>query len=334
MGAARDIEVLAPGLLTTVQDGGRMGHAALGVGCAGAMDTVALRLANILVGNVHNAAALEITLRGPRLRIHKDVLIAITGAECEVRCEGVDVPAWRPIALRAGAELSFGGMRRGARSYLAAAGGIDLEALLGSRSSDVNSALGHAPLAAGDALAIGAHDATRTRALHHALRPASAALAAATWQLDPKPWLDAGSQPLRIIPGSHFPQLDNAAQHALGTQSFRIDPASNRVGYRLDGPLLALREPLELISEGVVPGTIQLPPGGAPIVLMAEAPTTGGYPRIAHVIGVDLPRLAQRRPGDSVRFVETTLDAAQAAYLHREQSLRQIARSVAERLSG
>jgi biotin-dependent carboxylase-like uncharacterized protein len=326
------LEVLAPGLLTTVQDGGRHGYATLGVGSAGAMDPVCMRLANMLVGNTDHAALLEITLRGPRLRVREDLLIAITGAELEVRCGGFDVPVWRPVLLRAGCELDCGGVRRGARSYLAVAGGIAVRAVLGSRSSDVNAALGTAPLASGDVLPVGK---ARTRTLRELSRATTRAFAAAAWQLDPKPWFDAaGAHPVRVLSGTHFPQMDNAAQRALFGSGFRIGNASNRVGYRLEGTLLSLREPLELISEGVLPGTVQLPPGGEPIVLMAEAPTTGGYPRIAQVISADLPRLAQRRPGDIVRFAETSLDTAQAGYLQREQALQQLRRSVAERLRG
>jgi len=313
------IVVLAPGLLTTVQDGGRHGRADIGVGSAGAMDGVALRLANMLVGNVDNAAALEITLRGPRLRCDAACLIAVTGAPLEATCAGAALPMWRPVAIRAGDELSFAGMRRGARSYVAIAGGIRTPALLGSRSTDVNAGIGTA-LAAGDVLPV---------------PPYTADFAPARWALDPAPWFDAHTaQPIRIVSGTHFSRLDAQSQRRLFAAEFRIGADSNRVGYRLEGPGLALQQPLELISCGVVPGVVQLPPGGAPIVLMAEAPTTGGYPRVAHVVAVDLPRLAQRRPGESVRFTQVSPAAAQTLYLERERALAGIARTVAERLHG
>lgn len=319
-----NIKVLAAGMLTTVQDGGRHGHAALGVGCAGAMDTVALRLANLLAGNDENAAALEITLRGPRLRLENDALIAITGADIQAQCAGEPVAAWRPVMLRAGSELAFGGMARGTRSYLAVAGGIDIAPVLGSRSTDVNARLGGRVLATDDVL----ETATPREAVSRQRR-----IAAADWSLDPRPWFDPDPQtPIRVVAGSHFPQLDSASQRALFATALRIDAESNRVGYRLRGATLALREPLELVSAGVVPGTVQLPPGGDPIVLMAEAPTCGGYPRIAQVIAVDLARLAQRRPGDAVRFAETSLEEAQTRYLERERALARIVHLVAERL--
>ena len=329
------IEVLGAGLLTTIQDRGRHGHTALGVGVAGAMDTVALRLANILVDNAHNAAALEITLHGPRLRFDRDVLIAITGAPVQARCARRALPLWRPLALRGGSELVLGGMPRGARSYVAVAGGIDAAPLLGSRSSDVNAGLGAAPCAAGDVLACGAASARAAAWLHAALARDAAAEVAASWQLDPQPWADADpTRPIRVVAGAHFARLDARSQRDLFDATFRIGSDSNRVGYRLDGAALSLREPLELVSAGVVPGTLQLPPGGAPIVLMSEAPTSGGYPRIAQVIGVDLPRLAQRRPGDSVRFAETSLADAQTRYLERERALARLQRHVQERFDG
>lgn len=320
------ITILAPGLLTTVQDTGRDRHAALGVGHAGAMDSVALRLGNILVGNVDNAAALEITLRGPRLRFGNDHVIAITGADIQAQCNGEPVLPWRHVLLRAGSELAFGGVACGMRSYLAVAGGIDIAPVLGSRSTDINSGLGGRVLATGDVLAI----ATARQIHGRNVRPGAAA-----WSLDPRPWFDADLRaPLRATVASHFQQLDAASRHALFATAFRIDADSNRVGYRLRGARLELREPLELVSEGLAAGTLQLPPDGNPIVLMAEAPTCGGYPRIAHVIAVDIPRLAQRRPGATLRLVETSLADAQTRYLERERVLARITQTVNERLYG
>ncbi len=325
------IHVLAPGLLSTVQDGGRSGQAALGVGHGGAMDTVALRLANILVGNVENAATLELTLRGPRLRFDSDSLVAVTGADIEAHCGDAALPMWRPLAIRAGSELAFGNVRRGARSYLAVAGGIGIAPVLGSRSSDLNAGLGARALIAGDTLPT--EPASRYVAPSLWRELGATPCAATKWSLDPQPWFDSGlRRSIRVIAGSHSPHLDNASQRALFSAEFRIGADSNRVGYRLHGPALALREPLELISEGVMPGTVQLPPGGDPIVLMAEAPTCGGYPRIAQVIGVDLPHLAQHRPGEVLRFAETSLDDAQTRYLERERAMARVARIIAERL--
>jgi antagonist of KipI len=323
--------VLAPGLLTTAQDAGRHGHAALGVGSAGAMDDVSRRLANLLVGNDAGPAALEITLRGPRLRVEMPCLIALAGAAIDARCNGEALPLYCPIVLGAGVELAFGAVRDGARSYLAVAGGFGVTPALGSGSVDVNSGFGRA-LARGDTLAVGTA-APRAPSLWRALETGAAAFVAARWTLDPTPWRDDPRQPIALLRGAQFDALDGASRDALFTTAWRVAPDSNRVGYRLDGAKLSLAAPCELVSAGAVPGTLQLPPGGQPLLLMAEAPTTGGYPRLAHVAAIDLPRLGQRRPGDPLRFAEISLADAQTRYLARERALNALARNVAERLN-
>lgn len=333
------LAVLKAGLQTSVQDLGRDGHQALGVGHAGAMDSVAVRLANLLVGNVENTAALEIAISGPTLRLDADALIALTGADIDARVDAISIPPWRPVLVRAGSVLALGATRNGARSYLAVAGGIDIDPVLGSRSTDVNSGLG---AFAGRALKVGDVLPYRSpsRSILPALRRESDAadrakrsVCAAHWSLDPTPWFDPDPKhPLRAIAGSHFPYLDDASRRALFAAQFRVGAESNRVGYRLEGPALQFTQTLELVTEGVAPGTVQLPSGGAPIVLMAEAPTSGGYPRIAQVIALDLPRLAQRRPGEPLRFAEISLDEAQTRYLERERILARLSGWIAERL--
>ena len=335
------IEVLAAGLLTSVQDGGRCGHAASGIGGAGALDPLALRLANLLVGNAEDAAALEITLLGPRLRVDADCLVAICGAEIEARCGELAIPGWRPVLLRAGSELAFAGMRRGARACLSIAGGIDLPRVLGSRSTDINAALGPLPrpLQKGDELHGAADGDARRRvsAFERTLASKSKRAAAAftRWALNPWPWFDStGAQPIRAVAGRDFERLDDASQRALFGAEFRVGADSNRVGFRLEGMPLTLRTPLEIVSAGSVPGCVQLPPDGTPIALTAEAPTSGGYPLVAHVISVDQGRLGQRRPGETVRFAQTDLADAQMRYLERERAMRRLALTIAERLRG
>jgi len=334
------LRVLAPGLLTSVQDLGRRGHGAIGVSSAGAMDPVALRLANMLVGNADNAACLEMTLRGPRLRFETDVLVALTGASIDARCGGVALLGWRPVLLRAGAEVDFAGMPRGARSYLAIAGGIGIAEMLGSRSVDINAGLGPMAgraLAQNDSLPIGADVAAAAKRVVAAASASDAGrhqhAVPAKWSIDPSPWFDPdGPEPILLTRGAHFERLEATSRKALFDAEFRIGSQSNRVGYRLDGPRLALSAAAELISEGVAPGTLQLPPDGNLIALMAEAPTTGGYPRIAHIAAVDLPRLAQRKPGDRLRFALISLEDAQSRYLERERALASLGQSIAERL--
>jgi antagonist of KipI len=311
------VEVLRAGLLTTLQDRGRGGCAMLGVGTAGAMDAVALRLANALAGNADDAAALEITLIGPRLRFEKAATIALTGAEHP------GIAMWRPLRVDAGTVLDFGAARHGARAYLAVAGGFTAERVLGSASTDVNARLGGidgCPLRDGDRLAIDAGGRVM-RESHPA------------WSLDPHPWFDADAgTPVRLICGTHFGALDPASRAALFEREFRIAPESNRVGFRLDGPRIALSAPLELVSEPLAAGTLQLPPGGQPIALMAEHPTIGGYPRIGHVAAVDFALLAQRRPGDTVRFVQIDLDGAKPRYIQRARALARLIETIHERL--
>ena len=319
------IEVLTPGLLTSLQDRGRPGLAPLGVGRAGAADLPALRLANALVGNPPDACALEITLTGPTLRLHVDAEIALTGAPVTAGADGGTLPGWTPLRLRAGTVLRLGGMRHGCRSYLAVRGGFDVAPVLGSRSQDLNAGLGPLDgraLRAGDRLPIG-------------VAPHAAPRADRVWSLDPRPWFDgAAARPLRLLPGTHTARLDAASREALFGADFRITAASNRVGCRLAGLALALAQPLELISEGVIAGTVQLPPNGQPIVLLCEHPVSGGYPRIGHIAAVDLPRLAQRRPGDALRF--ELIDAAGALRLleAREQRLTRMEAAIARRRAG
>jgi len=312
------VEVLRAGLLTTVQDRGRNGAAMLGIGRAGAMDDVALRLANALVGNAPDAAALEITLIGPRLRFDADATIALTGADHP------DVPMWRALSVAAGSVLDIGAARHGARAYLAIAGGFAVERLLGSAATDVNAKLGGIdgrPLREGDRLATG-------------VGPAQPEPPHPPWSLDPRPWFDADpATPIRLLRGTHFDALDAASRAALFEREFRVAADSNRVGFRLDGPRLALSAPLELVSEPLAAGTLQLPPGGQPIALMAEHPTIGGYPRIGHVAAVDLARLAQRRPGEGVRFAPIELDDAQTRYLERERELARMIEAIHGRLN-
>ena len=316
------------GLLDTLQDRGRDGVAAFGVGASGAMDDVSLRLANALVGNGDDAAALEFTATGPTLRFERDATIALTGALFDARIDGAPVAMWRPVHVSTGDVLELGRAREGFRCYLAIAGGFAVERVLGSASTDLNAALGPfdgRALRKGDVLAIGTHE--------RASVPRRDAHLPAHWSLDPRPWFDADpARPIRLIRGSHFDALDAASQRALFESTFRISGDSNRVGLRLDGVALALRAPLELVSEAVALGTVQLPPGGQPIVLMAEHPTTGGYPRIAQVAAIDLPRLAQRRPGATLRFAEIGLDDAQTRYLRRERELARLAEAIAQRL--
>jgi biotin-dependent carboxylase-like uncharacterized protein len=330
--------VLKSGLLTTLQDAGRPGHAALGVGRAGAMDQPAWQLANALVGNTHSEAALEFTLVGPTLRFERAVDIALTGAVPRAEVDGHALPGWTRCHLPAGSVLKLGGMAHGCRGYLAVGGGFDAAYVLGSRSADLHAKLGPLDgraLREGDRLELGER-------VPPSLWPSDDAVQVAPWSLDPQPWFDlAPLQPerfelppmsLALLPGSHTAQLDASSLERLHTQPFTISKDANRTASRLDGQMLSLRAPLELISEAVLPGTLQLPPSGQPIVLLAEAPVTGGYPRIGQLAAADLPRLAQRRPGDAVCFHACTLEQASARLAAKRQRLDGLLAAIARRM--
>ncbi len=283
------LHVLEPGLLTTVQDLGRPGRAALGVGRSGAADRFALRLANRLVGNPEDAAALEITGGGVRLRASGAALAALTGAACSVsvRDGGRSVPAVlnAPFSLPGGAELTIGPAGAGLRAYLALRGGIDVPPVLGSRSTDTLSGLGPAPARAGDALKLGT-----PRTPFHPVDLAP---------VGPPP---TGDLPLRVVPGPRASWLQADGLDVLTSAPYVVRSDSDRVGMRLDGPILRWARAAELPSEGLVPGALQVTPSGTAVLFLADHPVTGGYPVLAVVLEDDVDRAAQARPGQRLLF--------------------------------
>lgn len=296
------MRVLAPGLLTTVQDRGRTGWRHLGVPLAGVLDPMAMELANRLVGNRVDAALLELSLRGPRLQLLRPLRIALSGAPMQARFEGVELPGHRPIELPAGV-LELGGMRTGARTWLAIAGGIDVPLVLGSRSTDLRGGFGglHGrALERGDRLVLiapPALDCRQPRIAHWWVEPDA-----------PLPVRAGDPVAIRYRPGAH-PRAPELAAHA-----WQLGAHGNRQGIRLHGERLQ-DKPLagadaSGVSAPVAPGTIQLPADGQPIVLLADAQTVGGYARLGHVIAADLPRLAQCRPGEALRFVACDAETA------------------------
>lgn len=322
------IEVIKPGLLTSLQDAGRRGYAALGVGRAGAMDDSAWRLANALVGNHAGEAALEITLAGPTLRFQSDAVIALTGGIIEARANGQPLPPWTSCFLPADTVLRLGVMRHGCRSYLAVRGGFDSGTVLGSRSTDLHARIGPLEgraIQARDVIPFGKRSSARWFRGNKQVQ-------ALPWGLDPQPWLDYEQAPLTLMRGHHYEALDEAARGTLFAQRFVISKDSNRTGSRMEGAPLSLRKPLELISEATLPGTLQLPPSGQPILLLAEAPVTGGYPRIGQLAAVDLSRAAQRRPGDAIYFRETSMDEAFERLRKREEALQRLIQRIEQRL--
>lgn len=297
------ITVVQPGLFTTVQDLGRRGHRAAGVPLSGAADSVSLLLANLLVGNPEDAAGLECTLLGPTLRFECDATVAVVGAVFP------GLPAIRAVRVTAGTEIVLGHATSGCRGYLAVAGGVDVPPVLGSRSTLVAAGFGgHAgrPLKAGDRLAVGDAAATRVES-----RRVMASVAA---ELDTV----RRSCLLRVIPGE---QADIAGE-AMWSRSFLASSRSDRMGLRLDGePLSNAGHDGAMKSVAVFPGTVQLPPDGRPIVLLADAQTIGGYPVVGQVIEADLPLAAQLRPGDGVQLRPVAIDEAREAFQEREAAI-------------
>jgi biotin-dependent carboxylase-like uncharacterized protein len=278
------IEILDPGPLATVQDLGRPGLAALGVGASGAADRGSLRLANRLVGNAEGAAAVEMTYGGLRARIGRPAVIALTGAPCAVTIGGRMAAMNGPINVRAGQDLVVGPPGEGLRTYLAVRGGIGVSPILGSRSTDVLSRIGPPVLRPGVRLPI-----------------AEESVGFPNLDLAPQRGL-AGEVTLHILPGPRDDWFTPDALVILCSTPYEVTSESNRIGARLNGPALPRALHAELPPEGMVRGALQVPPDGRPILFLADHPVTGGYPVIAVVGDADLDRTGQLRPGERVRF--------------------------------
>ncbi|WP_395245783.1 biotin-dependent carboxyltransferase family protein [Agromyces sp. MMS24-K17] len=280
------LDVLATGALALVEDLGRPGLAHLGVTRSGALDRGALALANRLVGNPDDAAAVELVGGGFRARFDGEAWFALTGAWGGIRLDGRRLAPYTAARAAAGAELEVGPPERGIRSYLAVRGGLDVPAVLGSRSRDTLAGLGPEPLRAGDRLPVGAEPGASVPVLD-----VEAAY--------PPP---AGVVTIALLPGPRADWFTDASRAALFDRDWRLSADADRVGARLDGPPLERRVTGELPSEGTVPGSIQVPPSGLPTILLADRPVTGGYPVIAVVAPDALDLVAQLRPGQGVRF--------------------------------
>lgn len=327
------LRVLRPGLHTTVQDLGRYGAQHLGVVPCGAMDAVAHRLANALVGNEAGAATLECTVIGPELLFERTVLVALCGASFEATIAGEAMPQNRPVLLAAGARLRVGRTLCGARGYLAVAGGIRVPVVLGSRSTYVPAAFGGfegRALLAGDALALDATApelaAARFGRLKHARRAAN--FKSTAWYACAMTLPRDKSITVRAMEGRHYAQFDTASKRAFFGEIWRVSQDSNRMGYRLAGPAFAQRGAGELLSEPTCLGTVQAPGDGSVIVLMADHQTTGGYPKIAEVAGADVSLLSQLAPGGVLRFARCSAGEAREALLRLHATIAAIINAI------
>ncbi|MEQ1645906.1 MAG: biotin-dependent carboxyltransferase family protein [Pyrinomonadaceae bacterium] len=300
------------GILTTVQDLGRYGYRRMGINPSGVMDHCATRLINILVGNVENEAVIEMHFPAARIVFEADAIFALGGADFDADIDGVSIDTWRPILALKGSTLSFGGRSIGHRAYLTLCGGIEQEKCLGSSSTNLSAGFGGVEgrkLTAGDKIRF-----RRTETKEFEL---------------PRVCVSASLRPhysrfptIRIVTAAEHDSLSPAGKETLAQQDFSISNASDRMGFRLSGEPISLARPLELLSSAVDFGTIQLLPDGQLIVLMADHQTTGGYPRIAHVISRDLPLLAQLGPGDKVAFHLISHAEAEELAVDFERELR------------
>jgi biotin-dependent carboxylase-like uncharacterized protein len=285
------LTVIRPGMLTTIQDLGRWGYQASGVPVAGPMDEYSHRLANRIAGNPDDAATLEITLMGPELEANAAVVCALAGARFEVTVNGSVVRSNEAFDVPAGGRVRVGTRSSGARAALAVGGGFDVEPVFGSRATSLSGGmgpLGGRTLVPGDRLPVagGAH-----------MRPTTSGV--------PLP-LPAGGARVRVLMGPHHEWFAPGARETLLGSRYTVTPQSNRMGYRLDGPVLAHAAKVDMLSDGTPIGSLQVPPAGQPILLMADRQTTGGYPKIATVITADLPAAGQLAPGDWIRFAPCT----------------------------
>ncbi|QEL27364.1 biotin-dependent carboxyltransferase family protein (plasmid) [Bosea sp. F3-2] len=302
------IEILSCGALATVQDLGRFGHRRLGVGTAGAMDVLALQIGNLMLGNGPGDAAIEITASGMRVRLETDTAFALTGAEAVADLDGLAIPPWWAHAAKAGSELTIRSPKVGLRTYLALRGGIAVPEILGSRSTDLKSGFGGhegRSLKAGDRLPCGLAEPLN-------LPYRGFGVKAPMQSLGPIGPEDEATV-VRAIPAAQHESFTADARAAFWSAPWKLRPDSNRIGFRFEGPELVAGHRRELLSHGILPGVVQVPPGGQPIVQMRDGNTAGGYPKIAVVIEADLWRLAQIRLGGRVRFLEVDRDAGLAA---------------------
>jgi len=309
------LEVIQPGPLTTIQDGGRIGYQRYGVSVTGAMDVQSFQLANLLVGNAIEEAVLELTFSGAKFIFHKHTRIAVTGGDTLLLLNGEPVKCGRPLEVEPGSELHFSKMISGCRAYLALEGGIDVPLLMNSKSTFIRAAIGGfngRMLKKGDRIPYTEQKTEK--------------LVSSDWHVTTDRWWNKSR--IRLLKG---PESSFYSEHQLEefvSTTYSVTPQSDRMGYRLQGAPLYARDTREMISEPVAFGTIQMPSNGQPIVLMADRQTTGGYPRIGQVIRADLCILAQKKPGDSIEFEWVGLEKARDISAAVEQWTQEVKVSI------
>ena len=308
------ITVLNPGLLTTVQDQGRIGYQQFGVSVSGVMDPRSAALANILAGNDQGEAVLECTMMGPQLQFDKATVIAITGGDLGPTLDGKPVPGYQAVAVKAGQVLKFAGPKAGCRAFIAFAGGLDIPVTMGSRSTYMKAKIGGfqgRKLEKGDVIGFRAPVETLKRMEDRTLRP----------EFAPKPVYT-----LRVVMGPQDDYFTDAGIATFLKETYTVTPEFDRMGCRLDGPVIAHKEGGDIISDGIAFGAIQVPSAGTPIIMLGDRQTTGGYTKIAAVITADFRILAQLKAGDKVQFVKVPVEYAQSLLLAQRSALKALSK--------
>jgi antagonist of KipI len=327
------IRIVKSGLLTSLQDLGRTGYQKFGVLVNGAMDTFSLRLANLLVDNAPGEAAMEMTLQGPELLLAAGTIFALSGADLAPTIKGKAVPMLRPVFVMKDCILHFGGYRRGCRGYLAVAGGFDVPVVMGSKSTYLRAAIGGyegRALQAGDTIHTGI--CSESMALirqRMALRASEEPFVAVPWFVDTAFIFESAS--IRAMKGMQYDWFTEQSCRDFFSEGFLVTMQSDRMGYRLEGARLALREPREMISEPIAFGAVQVADGN-PILLLADRQTTGGYPKIAQVILADLPRVGQMVFDTQIHFSLVSQREAELRYLEQEKYMETLAKSIWQKL--
>ncbi|MGG4040199.1 biotin-dependent carboxyltransferase family protein [Bacillus smithii] len=303
------IHVTKGGMLTVVQDLGRFGYQSYGFIVSGAMDAFAMKIANITVGNPENEAVLEMNFVGPTLLFEENMVISLFGADMLPEKNGEAIAHGKPISVKKGDVLRFHAAVKGSRCYLAVKGGFDLPPVLNSKSTHLSAKIG------------GFHGRKLESGDRIPIRQPSRILPV-SWVIGNsyRHYIGTEDHTIRFVKGRQYDWFTEEAISRFQNEKFQITPQSDRMGYRLEGPSLSLKKSKELITEGATFGSIQVPPNGQPIILMADRQPTGGYPKIGQVIQADLPKLSQMRPGDTIQFQQISLKEAQQILIqvHRE----------------
>ena len=312
-----ELQVINPGLLTTVQDLGRTGYQSTGFSVSGALDQRAMKIANILVGNEPGEAVMEMTLMGATFEFNRDCVIAVTGANMEPKVNGVPIPMYAAVGVKAGDTLAFGFAKTGCRAYLAFANGMDLPRVMGSKSTNLKCGVGGyqgRKLAAGDTIDF--------------IRPMTSLYAQEDRVVPEENASDPDVVTLRVVMG---PQDDYFT--AKGIQTFlagvyTVSTKSDRMGRRLEGPAVEAKDGVDIVSDGMPYGGVQIPSSGQPIIMLSDRQTTGGYAKIATVASVDIPKLVQRRPEMKVHFQEVSVEEAQRLYCREQKELEKLVKKM------